>query len=109
MILSQVNKLFDSTGSCKQGFLTANLDEFINSFGYPTITNRCDKTQVEWNIIFELEDGRTIKSTIYDYCIDEDIESNNEWQLGGYDPAAAACVNAVIALDRIGMGWKNAS
>tara|TARA_A200000159_G_scaffold164659_1_gene195326 strand:+ start:415 stop:744 length:330 start_codon:yes stop_codon:yes gene_type:complete len=109
MILSQVNKLFDATGSSKVGTLEIDFDQIIKSFGYPTIVDRCDKTKVEWNITFNLEDGRTIKSTIYDYTIEGPAELNTVWQIGGYDPAAAACVNAVVALDKLGMGWKNAS
>lgn len=109
MILSQVNKRFDATGSSIMGTLKSDFDEIITSFGYPTIVDRCDKTQVEWNITFNLEDGRTVKATIYDYTIDGPAELNKEWSIGGYDPTAAACVNAVIALDKIGMGFKNAS
>jgi|TARA_B100001094_G_C17594516_1_gene513545 hypothetical protein len=109
MILSQVNKRFDATGSSKMGTLEIDFDQIIKSFGYPTIVDRCDKTQVEWNITFELEDGRKVQSTIYDYTIEGPAELNKVWQIGGYDPAAAACINAVVALDKIGLGWKNAS
>ena len=101
MILSQENKKFNTTGSHLQGRLKADFLEVVKSFGQPTIRwSIDDKVTREWNITFDLEDGTTTHATIYDYKSDVPAEFNQNWSIGGWDPMAATCVNAVIALDR---------
>ena len=65
MIKSMENNIFDACGAHLQGNINDHTyDELVHSFGEATIVDGpCDKTCVEWNLTFDLEDGETVKST----------------------------------------------
>tara|TARA_B100000683_G_C12444922_1_gene537691 strand:- start:1122 stop:1454 length:333 start_codon:yes stop_codon:yes gene_type:complete len=103
MILSQENKAFDCCGSHLQDRITEfTYADLVRSFGEPTWDelSEMDKTRVEWNLTFDLEDGTTTRATIYDYKNDTPLDENKVWSIGGWEPMAATCVNAVLQLDK---------
>ena len=101
MINSVENKIFDACGSHLQGnIIDHTYDELVHSFGEPTIVDGpCDKTRVEWNLTFDLEDGETVKATVYDYCNDEPLDENRFWSIGGWNHSAYTLVASTLYLD----------
>ena len=103
MILSQEHKAFDCCGSHLIERITdMSYDELVHSFGQPTFegVSPDEKTRVEWNLTFDLEDGNVVKATVYDYKADHTpLNELKMWSIGGWNEMAATCVNAVLYLD----------
>ena len=102
MIISMENEIFDACGSYRLGQLEdTDFATIVKSFGEPTITDVSadEKVTCEWNLTFEMEDGRFIQATIYDYKSDVDFSENTRWSIGGFDERAVFCVTSVLYLD----------
>lgn len=102
MILSMENKAFDACGSHLQDRITEyTYDQLVKSFGEPTFSGISpdEKTRVEWNLKFDLEDGTTTHATVYDYKCDRPLDENKVWSVGGWNVVGARCVDAVLFLD----------
>lgn len=88
----------DIAGTCLQGRIEATYDEVVSFFGEPTYYNG-DKTNVEWNIEFTVEeDGDTeiITATLYDWKEMDTPTGRYLWHIGGFDHRAVDCMYDVM-------------
>lgn len=75
-------------GSSLMGKLYKTYDEIVAKFGEPTLRGG-DKTQVEWQLEFTVEDddGEVdyVVATIYDWKEVYAPETVTEWHIGGFN------------------------
>lgn len=87
-------------GTSLQGYVEATLQELTNAFGTPTYfhPSTYDKTQIEWNLLIEDEESKTVV-TIYDWKQYGFIPSANEtvtWNIGGRNSEAVSKVKQIL-------------
>lgn len=86
-----------TTGACMQGQITCPFSLLITLFGEP---EQGDNSKVDafWSV--EFDDG--VIATIYNwkngiaYCGGPDIDQITQWNIGGYEKAAAEHVRGIM-------------
>lgn len=104
MKLTRIHENVDVNGTCLVGYVYATYADLVEKLGSPTCLGDIhDKTQAEWYLEFEAQNGDKVVATLYDWKqYEEGIpQGRYDWHIGGHDPRA---VNAVA--DLLGTtGW----
>ena len=91
-------KLIDTeasvVGTSLQGYIKTNYTDLVEVFGEPRYTNSGDdKVTTEWDLEFDLGDGKYVTATIYDWKLCGTPFVEYDWHIGGFSTEAADVVS----------------
>ena len=93
MAITLIDTEASVSGTSLQGYIKTNYTDLVEVFGEPRYTSGDDKVTAEWDLEFDLGDGKYVTATIYDWKLGETPFVEYNWHIGGFSTEAADVVS----------------